>query len=73
MNAKEWRLKLGPGDVNAMLKYFNKMAADNHDLFHIYRLDDNGYLKDRMWFGLMLGRGPLMRNLMIWCASMQRI
>lgn len=36
MNAKEWRLKLGPGDVNAMLKYFNKMAANNQDLLHIY-------------------------------------
>ncbi|XP_010679719.1 protein FAR-RED IMPAIRED RESPONSE 1-like [Beta vulgaris subsp. vulgaris] len=49
MVAKERKLKLGPGDANAMLMYFNKMAADNQNFFHIHRLDDKGYLKDVLW------------------------
>ncbi|XP_057250644.1 protein FAR-RED IMPAIRED RESPONSE 1-like [Beta vulgaris subsp. vulgaris] len=49
MIAKERKLKLGPGDANAMLMYFNKMAADNQIFFHIHRLDDKGYLKDVLW------------------------
>lgn len=35
MIAKERKSKLGPGDANAMLKYFYKMAAENQNFFHL--------------------------------------
>ncbi|XP_048498292.2 protein FAR-RED IMPAIRED RESPONSE 1-like [Beta vulgaris subsp. vulgaris] len=47
--AKERKLKLGPGDANAMMNYFNKMAEDNQKFFHSHRLDEEGYLKDVLW------------------------
>lgn len=46
---QESRLKLGDGDVNALLEFFTKMAADNQNLFYRYRVDQFGRLKDVMW------------------------
>ncbi|KAL2894350.1 Protein FAR-RED IMPAIRED RESPONSE 1, partial [Bienertia sinuspersici] len=46
---KEERLKMMKGDANAMAAYFHRMSTDNHNFFHLNRLDDDERLKDVMW------------------------
>ncbi|KAL2943557.1 Protein FAR-RED IMPAIRED RESPONSE 1 [Bienertia sinuspersici] len=36
-------------DANAMLEHFDKMVAHNLNIYHRYRLDEDGNLKDAMW------------------------
>lgn len=46
---KERRLKMEGGDAVAMMRYFEKMQADNQNFYHAHRLDEQGRLKDVLW------------------------
>ncbi|XP_021736782.1 protein FAR1-RELATED SEQUENCE 8-like [Chenopodium quinoa] len=46
---KKRRSKMAGGDANAMMEYFDYMQADNHNFFHVHRLDEEGRLKDVLW------------------------
>ncbi|XP_021739063.1 protein FAR1-RELATED SEQUENCE 8-like isoform X1 [Chenopodium quinoa] len=46
---KAKKLKMEGGDAVAMMKYFEKMQADNQNFYHAHRLDEEGRLKDVLW------------------------